>query len=537
MANSVDFNGRPFHFIGIGGIGMSALAQVIAERKLPVSGSDIRLSHITSRLEALGAHIFEQQEAENLQFFQLPMVSVCPQDRLRQRTASPEENRPSAIDPIEASLKNIELPLETNRGISTAVSVKSSQTIASPSRLPQVICSTAIHPGNAEYQAALELGCPIFHRSDVLAALIADHHSIAVSGTHGKTTTSGLIGYLLYQAGLDPTVIIGGEVNALGGNARSGTGPYLVAEADESDGSLVKFAPKIGVITNIELDHPDHYTDLSEVIQTFQHFVQRCEVVVASLDCETIRAQIQPTLSYSLNPDLKADYTVDQVEYQGNGSKARIWEQGVCLGELKLGLLGHHNLSNALAAIAVGRHLGLAFEVISGAIEQFEGARRRFEYRGHANGIVLIDDYAHHPSEIQVTLAAAQLQVQTQSSRFPIKPQRVVAIFQPHRYSRTQALLQEFSQAFQDADVTVVCEVYGAGEANPGNTNGQQVAAAIAQHHPQVHYCASLDQVSDWLTKHLRSGDLALFLGAGNLNQIIPTVLERLERLQSQTTG
>jgi UDP-N-acetylmuramate--alanine ligase len=203
MSNSIDFSGRPFHFIGVGGIGMSALAYVLTKRQLPVSGSDLRPNHITHKLESLGAHIFSKQEANNLEFF-LPEVAT-----------------------EEVLLSRV----KTN--------------------LPQVICSTAINANNLEYQAALELGCPILHRSDVLAALIADYYSIAVAGTHGKTTTSSMIGYMLLQAGLDPTILVGGEVKAWEGNARMGESRYLVAEADESDGSLVKHAPEIGIITNI----------------------------------------------------------------------------------------------------------------------------------------------------------------------------------------------------------------------------------------------------------------------------------------------
>lgn len=505
MTNSVDFGGRPFHFIGIGGIGMSALAHIVAARRLPVSGSDIRLNHITQRLQALGAHIFDQQHPENLNFFQ-----VAPESLLEQTSTS--------------------LGTSWIAGNLLTLQSRSASNVTTPlPELPQVICSTAIHACNAEYRAAVDLGCPIFHRSDVLAALIEDYRSIAVSGTHGKTTTSGLISYMLYRSGLDPTVVLGGEINALGGNARLGAGSYLVAEADESDGSLVKFAPEIGVITNIELDHPDHFTDLTEVVETFKTFARRCGTVVACLDCETIRRNLRPHLTYSLNPELQADYTVGDVCYGGQGSVAEVWERGTRLGELHLKLLGSHNLSNALAAIAVGRHVGLSFETLANALNEFEGARRRFEYRGSARGIVLIDDYAHHPSEIQVTLTAARIQVHTQSSRFPIQPQRIVAIFQPHRYSRTQALLDEFSRSFENADVVIVCEVYSAGEADLGVANGQKVANAIAQHHPEVYYCGALDQVIVWLSQHLHSGDLALFLGAGNLNQIIPAVLEQLQ--------
>ncbi|MFZ9738135.1 MAG: UDP-N-acetylmuramate--L-alanine ligase [Prochlorotrichaceae cyanobacterium] len=485
MINSVDLSGRPFHFIGIGGIGMSALAQVLAGRNVPISGSDLRLNHITQRLEKLGAHIFEGQLAQNLNFFQFQ---------------AGENLQDAAPVPV------------------------------TPKILPQVVCSTAISTSNAEYRAALDLGCPIFHRSDLLAALIHEYsQSIAVSGTHGKTTTSALLSHTLHTLGLDPTVIVGGEIQSLGTNARLGHSNYLVAEADESDGSLVKFHPQIGIVTNIELDHPDHYSSLEKVIETFQQFGQQCKVLVGCLDSPCIAQHLALNLTYSLHPDRGAHYSVAQVEYQGNGTIAEILEHGTPLGTLKLQLLGSHNLSNALAIVAVGRHLGLPFSDLAAAMAGFGGTKRRFEYRGDAHEILFVDDYAHHPSEIQVTLAAARLQIETKTTTFPVKPARIVAIFQPHRYSRTQALLTDFAQSFGDADVVVLSDIYGAGEPRPENFDGSHLANQVAEHHPQVQYCASLEAVSEWLCTHLQPGDLALFLGAGNLNQVIPLVLQQLQ--------
>jgi UDP-N-acetylmuramate--alanine ligase len=255
MLNSVDFSGRPFHFIGIGGIGMSALAYVLAKRGLPVSGSDLHLSRITQRLQEEGAHIFWSQDPSNLEFFQ-PSASAV------QSTFCP-----AAVGLAPAKLRSERSP---------------SRTLTNPaeSQLPQVICSTAIHPANTEYLAARDSGCPIFHRSDVLAGLMQEYDSTAVAGTHGKTTTSSMIGYMLLQAGLDPTIVVGGEVNAWEGNARLGRSSHLVAEADESDGSLVKMAASVGIVTNIELDHPDHYNNLDEVIDIFQTFARRCQTLI-----------------------------------------------------------------------------------------------------------------------------------------------------------------------------------------------------------------------------------------------------------------
>jgi UDP-N-acetylmuramate--alanine ligase len=472
MLNSIDFSGRPFHFIGVGGIGMSALAYVLAKQKLPVSGSDLRLSHITQRLQEEGVHIFWSQDASNLEFFEAAQ-------------ATPLDEAPTSF-------------------------------------LPQVICSTAIHPENAEYQAAQKLGCPIFHRSDVLAALIQNAQGISVAGTHGKTTTSSLIGHMLLQAGLDPTIVVGGEVNTWGGNAVVGQGPYLVAEADESDGSLVKFVSAIGVVTNVELDHPDHYHSLDQVIDIFKTFAQHSQTLIGCMDCPTVREHLQPTLGYSLDRASGADYTVDCVSYRSDETVARVWERGVILGRLSIKLLGQHNLSNALAAVAVGRLLKLDFATIAKGLATFEGTRRRFEHRGNYNGIVFIDDYAHHPSEIRATLSAARLQTW---GKVNPTPRRVVAVFQPHRYTRVLTFLSEFAESFTNADVVVVTDIYSAGESNPGGIDGQKLADLIAAHHPKVHYEPTLPGVSQLLQQLLTPGDLALFLGAGNLNQLLPEVM------------
>ncbi len=493
---SIDLSGKPFHFIGIGGIGMSALAYILAKRQLPVSGSDLRSSHITQRLQSVGAHIFNRQEATNLEI--LPW-----------KTKAVREPLPVGVGVGQAEFKSASRP-QFRHYLSKGKSSDS---------LPQIICSTAISLSNSEYQAAKKRGYPIFHRSDLLAALIKDYQSIAVAGTHGKTTTSSLIGYALLKAGLDPTIIVGGEVNAWGGNARLGKGDFLVAEADESDGSLAKHSPKIGVVTNIELDHPDHYQNLEEVIATFRVFSSQCETLIGCIDCEIVRSELRPEISYSIYPEKGADYTVKQVTHHPGGCTAEVWERGQLLGQMQLHVPGQHNLSNALAAVAVGRKLGLDFEVIAEAIATFEGAKRRFEYRGRCNGITFIDDYAHHPSEIRATLAAARLKVGKD------KDHRIVAIFQPHRYSRTQTFIEEFGASFGDADLVVVSDIYSAGEPNLGKISGQQVAEAIAKHHDQVYYHPCLNSLSSLLTDLLQPGDLALFLGAGNLNQVIPQAI------------
>ncbi|MBM0741791.1 UDP-N-acetylmuramate--L-alanine ligase [Phormidium sp. CLA17] len=503
MPVSIDLSGKPFHFIGVGGIGMSALAYVLAKRNLPVSGSDLRLSHITQRLQENGVHIFWSQDPSNLEFFQ---------------------SRP-AVEAIASVVAG------TNSAAHTSASAKNGSSNRSQKldALPQVICSTAIQSANLEYQAACDLGCSIYHRSDVLAALIREYRGIAIAGTHGKTTTSSLVGYMLLQAGLDPTIVVGGEVNAWQGNAHVGQGPYLVAEADESDGSLVKLASEIGVITNIELDHIDHYASLDEVIETFQTFKANCKTLIGSYDCPIVRDHLTPSITYSLDPQANATYTVDCISHRG-GSTARVWERGVILGQLNVKLLGRHNLSNALAAVAIGRLLGLNFSTISQAIATFEGARRRFEHRGEYNGILFVDDYAHHPSELQATLAAARLKVQESGSTL----KRIVAIFQPHRYSRTQAFLSEFAESFSNADVVIISDIYSAGESKPADLTGATLANLIAHHQDKVFYHSSLQSIHQFLVEILHPGDLALFMGAGNLNQIIPEVMVSHQKLEQE---
>jgi UDP-N-acetylmuramate--alanine ligase len=461
MGNCVDFSGRPIHFIGIGGIGMSGLAYVLTQRGLPVSGSDLKSNPMTERLAAAGAHTFLQQDAHNLDFFH---------DR------------------------------------------------ASEHQTPQIICSTAIDRNNSELTAAQERGWPIFHRSDVLAAMIAEYYSIGVAGTHGKTTTSSAIGYMLVAAGVDPTIVVGGEVTAWNGNAYVGKSEYFVAEVDESDGSIVKHSPTIGVITNIELDHPDHYKSLDQVIDTFTAFTKQCQITIGSVDCQIVRERMNLTISYSVEPDRIADYTAREIDYHPAGTSAQVYEYGKLLGTLKLGVLGKHNLSNALAAIAVGRKIGLDFPAIAAGLATFSGAKRRFELRGYQNDITFIDDYAHHPSEILVTLNAARLRVGAE--------RRVVAVFQPHRYTRTIEFLAEFACSFKDADLVVITDIYSAGEANTGIISGEKVVAEISKYHPNVRYQPTLAKVSEFLTQNLQSGDICLCLGAGNLNQIIPEVVD-----------
>lgn len=518
MVKAVDFSGRPFHFIGIGGIGMSAIAHILIERGFLVSGSDMKLNHITQRLSSSGARVFMNQDASNLSTFAVPHSSSPGHHPTGQSVSAPT-GVPVLMNDSEVA-----------REYATVESITGDH--ASPSRsLPQVVCSTAIDRSNVEYCAALELGCPVFHRSDLLAALIQDYSSIAVAGTHGKTTTSSLIAYLLLKAGLDPTILVGGEVKAWDGNARLGHGPYLVAEADESDGSLVKFSPHIGIVTNVELDHPDHYSSLDELVEIFRQFRDQSEVFIGNLDCPTLRESFLPDISYALDESIEADYTIRDPLFHANSTSAIVYERGKQLGTLTLQLLGRHNLSNALAAVAVGRYVEIPFHQIASILSTFEGARRRLERRGNYANITFLDDYAHHPSELKATLMAARVQASVNDLG---DRKRIIAVFQPHRYSRTSAFLDEFAQSFHDADVVVISDIYSAGEKNSSGISGQHVAEAIAQCHSNVVYQPSLSDVEIFLKDALESGDLVLFLGAGNINKIIPDLLDFYRQKEDQ---
>jgi UDP-N-acetylmuramate--alanine ligase len=445
-----------YHFVGIGGVGMSALAYILASQGYHVSGSDIAPNARTRRLESLGVQFDTGHAADHL---------------------------------VGA---------------------------------PQVIYSSAIQANNPEIAAALGRGLSVCHRATLLAQVFNGRFSIGVAGTHGKTTTSSMIGYLMLLANLDPTLIIGGEVDAWGGNARLGKGEYWVAEVDESDGSLVKLFPTVAVITNMELDHPDHYTDLQEVIAAFQQYARQSQVLVASLDCANNASYLSPQLGYTLRDHPQAVYAARHIVYSATGTEAEIWEREQYLGKLSLQVLGAHNLSNALAAIAVGRYLGIEFPSIAAALAEFKGAHRRFEIKGEVDQVVFVDDYAHHPSEVRATLSAAALQ-----------NRRILAIFQPHRYSRLARLYQDFLTAFDQADWVVITPVYAAGEDPIPDVSSLRLAADIAQVHPCVHYESTLAALPMRLAERLNPGDIVLFLGAGDLNKYIPATIEAFAHYRS----
>jgi UDP-N-acetylmuramate--alanine ligase len=428
---------QPLHFIGVGGIGMSALAGILAERGFSVSGSDPRDNAVVQNLRQRGVRVFREQNAATI---------------------------------------------------------------------------AAIRSGGLE----------IWHRSDVLAGLINDQAAIAVAGSHGKTTTSTLVASLLHSTGQDPTAVIGGIVPAFGSNGRQGQGRLLVAEADESDGSLVKFKPSLGVITNLELDHTDHYPDLAALITTLQRFAGSCGRLLANRDCPILREHFKADAWWSIRSPDDATFATIALEERGDGTLAEFYEQGVRVGRLNLPLPGRHNLSNATAALAACRLEGVSFVELQQALAGLRSPGRRFDFRGSWRERLIVDDYAHHPSEVAATLAMARLMVSTGCSPLPQKPKRLLAIFQPHRYSRTAEFLEGFATALAAADEVLLAPLYSAGEAPINGISSEALAAAIRRQRPQlpVHVAASLDDLAALVVRQSLVGDLVLAMGAGDVNSL-----------------
>lgn len=467
---------QPVHFIGVGGIGMSALAAILAARGFVISGSDSRRTAVFDRLESSGIRLFHPQQA----------------------------------DTIEALL---------NGG-----SVR-----------PLVVISSAVPETNPELRAARRAGLTICHRSDVLAALINGQPSIAVAGSHGKTTTSSLIATLLAATHHDPTAVIGGIVPAFGSNGRHGEGDLLVAEADESDGSLVKFRARLGVLTNLELDHTDHYPDLEALIGTVQRFSNHCGQLLANRDCPVLREHFDADHWWSTQQPQEAAFAAIARECRGDGTVADFFEQGSAVGTLTIPLPGLHNLSNVTAAVAACRLEGVSFAELQQAVTQLQAPGRRFDYRGTWQERLVVDDYAHHPSEVQATLAMAQLMVRSGATTLPQIPRRVLAVFQPHRYSRTGQFLDGFAQALSSADAVVLAPLYSAGEPPISGVSSEALAAAIAAHNPQlaISVATSNDELTALVADHSRPGDLVLAMGAGDINGL----WERLARLTRLDAG
>jgi UDP-N-acetylmuramate--alanine ligase len=448
------------HLIGIGGSGMCGIAEVLLNMGYQVSGSDLRESENTDRLVHLGGRVFIGHAASNIE------------------------------------------------------------------RAQVVVYSTAVKNTNDELRAAVAAGIPVIGRAEMLAELMRMKYGIAVGGSHGKTTTTSLVATLLARGGLDPTIVVGGRLHAIGSNARLGHGRFLVAEADESDGSFLRLSPAMTVITNIDHEHLDHYSSMDELRQAFIYFANRVPFYGVSVLCiddplvrEIIPEVTKRTLTYGFSED--ADLRATDVRVDAAGSHFIVHVGERLLGEVHLQLHGRHNVLNALAALAVGREIEIGFGHMAEALAGFAGVGRRFELKGEVAGIRVIDDYAHHPTEIRATLSAARASASG----------RVLAIFQPHRYSRTQALTREFGEAFGDADRVWVLDVYAAGETPLPGVTGRSVAdSAAAAGATHVTFAGDPAEAVRAAVEEARSGDRVLVLGAGDVWKLAADVLQGLRR-------
>lgn len=451
---------KAFHFVGVGGAGMSAIAYILLKKGYRISGSDLHASEITARLSNCGATIFLGHAAANL--------------------ADSEA----------------------------------------------VVLSSAIGPDNPERMEAERLGLPIFHRSDLLAELLNQSDGIAVAGSHGKTTTTSMIAFLAERAGLDPNVLIGGDLDAIGGNAKVGASSWLVAEADESDGSFLKFLPRIAIVTNIENDHLDHYGDESEIRRAFSRFVNQVRpdgFAILGLDSPAVRmiaGEVKTAcVTYAL--DYPADYTAKEISTHGMETTFEVWYREQFLGQVAIHVPGRHNVMNCLACIAAGRIMGIAFEQIAAAMPEFGGVKRRFQTKGKQGGVWVVDDYGHHPTEILTTLKGAKT----------VAEGRVVCVFQPHRFSRTHLLAAEFGEAFAPADVLILTDIYAAGEKAIPGVSGQTILQEIKPRPTQtIHYCPDSGELADCILSFLKEGDLLITMGAGDIFKTGEQIVQRLEQ-------
>lgn len=454
---------KKIHFVGIGGAGMSAIAKVLLEMGYQVSGSDLSRSEYITKLELQGAKVFFGHDAGN-------------------------------IKDAEA-----------------------------------LVVSTAIRSDNTEVIAAREHNLPIYHRADIIAALMKQFKGVAVAGAHGKTTTTSMIALMFEKAGLNPTIIIGGELDDIGGNAKLGTGEFLVAEADESDGSFLKLSPSIAIVTNIENDHMDFYETMENIMHAFKDFLHKLPedgIAVLCFDNDGVRETAldlgRNFFSYAI--DYEADFTARNIRTRGPVSEYDAYFRGELLGMIKLSVPGRHNIANSLAAVAVGRSVGLTFEQIASGLAPFRGAKRRFQTKGKIEGVWVVDDYAHHPTEIKTTLLAAR---QTE-------PKRLISVFQPHRFTRTKYLREEFGRAFIPADILILTDVYAAGEEPIPGINGETIKEEVErQTGQQVVYIAQKEKIARYLEEIVEPGDLVMTMGAGNIYQAGEELVERLVRKQS----
>jgi UDP-N-acetylmuramate--alanine ligase len=380
-----------------------------------------------------------------------------------------------------------------------------------------VVISAAVQPDNVEVLTARAQHIPVIPRAEMLAELMRMKYGIAIAGTHGKTTTTSLVATVLAYGGLDPTVLIGGRLNSLGSNAKLGQGEYLVAEADESDGSFLLLSPTISVVTTVDAEHLDFYGDLAAVQRAFTQFINKVPFYGCSIICldqphiQSLVPQLcRRFITYGLTT--QADYMARDLHVAGLRSRFDVYRAGERLGPCSLNLPGTHNVSNALAAIAVGAELDIPFPTMAQALEEFSGVQRRFELRGVRDGITVVDDYGHHPEEIRQTLRAARA----------VWPEaRLTVVFQPHRYTRTHLLQQEFCTAFDDADALVLLDIYAAGETPlPGVSTGLLYEGLISHGQREVYYARERTAVVPFLQRALRPNDILLTLGAGDVWQI-----------------
>ncbi len=386
-----------------------------------------------------------------------------------------------------------------------------------------VVVSSAVGPENPEVMAAREAVVPVIPRGEMLAELMRLKYGIAVAGAHGKTTTTWIISSVLEYGGLDPTMVIGGKLNSLGSNARLGQGEFIVAEADESDGTFLKLSPTIAVVTNIDAEHLDFYANLEQIKEVFLNFINKVPfygMAVVCLDNEGIQdliPKIQKRFTtYGLTS--QADYQAKDVSFEGLRSRYRIFCHGKPLGWVDLNLPGLHNVYNSMASIAVGLELGIPLETILKALMKMEGVQRRLEVRGATRGITVVDDYGHHPTEIKATLKAIR-------QCWP--DERLVVVFQPHRYSRTSALFDDFTRAFYQADSLVVLPIYPAGEAPINGVTGKTLYEGIRLHgHKDVVFQGGLEPALSYLKGVLKQGDILLTLGAGDVWLVGKRLLE-----------
>ncbi len=447
------------HFVGIGGIGMSGIAEVLLNLGYKVSGSDLRKTEITERLAALGGEIFLGHVGENV---------------------------------VDADV---------------------------------VVISSAVKDDNPEVIEAKERLIPVIPRAEMLAELMRMKYGIAIAGTHGKTTTTSMISTILGHAGIDPTIVIGGKLNSIGTNARLGQGKFLVAEADESDGSFLKLSPTIAVVTNIDADHLDFYSGIDQIKDTFVEFINKIPfygLAVLCLDNGNV-ADILPRVkkrfvTYGLSA--QNDVRASDIRMAGNTISFVAHYRGDRLGEISFGMPGAHNVLNALATIAVAMELDVPFDKIQSGFKAFGGVGRRFQIKGHVGDVMVVDDYGHHPAEIRATLAAAK----------GGWDRRLVVVFQPHRYTRTKELFEEFVKSFYDADVLVLTDIYPAGEQPIEGVTAEALSRTIKKYgQKDVAYISDKEALIDHLLGILKPGDIVLTLGAGNIWQTGEALLKRLE--------